>query len=147
MKRSLSLVVIAAALVAAHPARSLSAQQLIVPEALDPSSPRVLRARAVVDLVLAGDRPALEAYLKEHGTDALLADTLLAGRLTTLIETARTGARSIARVDGVPEGAVAVALAPSADGAPERALIVGLEPGAPYRISRLRIVRMSIGGG
>src|SRR5688500_5146318 len=65
MLRTLTL---AAALLLAAPAGRLGAQmQVVNPPALDSSTPRAQRARAVADLVLGGDRAKLDAWLKEHG--------------------------------------------------------------------------------
>jgi hypothetical protein len=66
--------------------------------------------------------------------------------LDRVLELARTGARTVLRYDDLPDGGVGVVLASAAGGEPERAIIVRLETAAPYRVTRLGLGRLNVGG-
>ena len=115
--------------------------QVVNPPALDSATPRAQRARAAADLVLAGDRAKLDAWLKENGAPDVHTENL-----DRVLELARTGARTVLRYDDLPDGAVGVVLASAVGAEPERAIIVRLESAAPHRVTRLGLGRLNIGG-
>ena len=120
---------------------------MFMPEAVDETSPKARRARVVGELVLAGDRAKLEAYLQENGAPSFLTRPSLAAEVAAALETAKSGARTIVRLDGLGQAGIGVALAKDAGGEPERAIFVGLEPAAPHRITRLSVVEIRGGPG
>ena len=143
MHRMPKLIALTAALLVA-PAADAGAQQPIVPQAIDSSSAPAKRARAVAELVLAGDRRKLEAYLKANAAPAYAGAPSFNSALTELLDATAKGARTIVRLDGLGAMGVGVALAQGRADQPERAIVVGLEPAAPHRVTALRIV--PIGG-
>ena len=138
----------AIAVMLALPAASAAAQQgeRLTPEPLDATAPVAVRAREVADLVLAGDRAKLEQYLRQHGAASFTGSATFADDVSQLLDTAKEGARTIVRLDGLGGARVGVALGREQDGTPERAIVVLMENAAPHRISGLSLVRISIGG-
>lgn len=143
MLRLPTLLALAAALVVT-PAATAGAQETLTPRPISADDPSAQRARAVADLVLAGDRQKLEGYLKEHAAPSYVSGSTFASELTELLDGVKTGARTIGRLDGLANVGVGVALTKAAGGQLERAIVVRMEKEAPHRISGLSLV--PIGG-
>ena len=144
MPRTLALVAPAAAVLATAPVARAAAQQVVTPQPADTTTPVARRARAVAELLLAGDRARLDAYLKEGATADYLADAAFTRDLAALLDLAGRGARDIVRIDGLGDARIGVALGEASGSPPVRAIIVGMEAQAPYRVRALSMAR--IGG-
>ena len=77
MYRILSLLALAA-MVFFGPGE-VGAQEPLIPRPIDANAPAAQRARAVADLVLAGDQQKLESYLKENAAPAYAGSATLGG--------------------------------------------------------------------
>lgn len=124
---------------------ALSAQEALTPEPLAADAPTAKQARAVAELLLAGDRTKLDAYFATNGAKELTGSSTFAAEVAELLEEVKTGARTIVRFDDVGQNRVGVALARDAGGSPERAIVVTMEPTAPHRVKSLRLARIQIG--
>jgi hypothetical protein len=144
MHRTSTFVALAAALLLTPAARG-AAQEQLIPRPIAADAPTAQRARAVAELVLAGDREKLESYLKENAAPEYVSALAFATDVTAVLDAMKEGARTIARLDGLGEAGVGVALAQKSGARLERAIVVRLEPAAPHRVTGLRVV--PIGGG
>ena len=131
--------------ICAAPLTVAAAQEALMPEPIAADAPTAKQGRAVAELVLAGDRAKLEAFLKENAAPSYIESAAYATELTQVLEAAKTGARTIVRLDGLGKVGVGVALGTDASAAPERAIVVRMDPAAPHRITGLQLVRIQIG--
>jgi hypothetical protein len=145
MHRTSKLLVLAAALLLTPAAHAAAQEEPLIPRPIDAQAPTAQRARAVADLVLAGDREKLESYLKENAAPEYVSAPAFASDVTAVLDAVKTGARTVARLDGLGAAGVGVALAQKSGAPLERAIVVRLEPAAPHRVTGLRVV--PIGGG
>ena len=148
MMMRLPILALALAAMSALPAADAHAQQaqMMMPEPIAESAPTAQRAKAVAELILAGDRARLDAYLKEHAAPDFLKSDGYAAALDGAIEATRTGARTIVGYDALGDRGVGVTLGTAAGSEAERAIIVGLETAAPHRVTDLRMARIQRGG-
>jgi hypothetical protein len=146
MHRTSKLLVLAAAiLLAPVPHAAAQQEEPLIPRPIDAKAPTAQRARAVADLVLAGDREKLESYLKENAAPEYVSAPTFASDVTAVLDAMKAGARTVARLDGLGSAGVGVALAQKIGAPLERAIVVRLEPAEPHRVTGLRVV--PIGGG
>jgi hypothetical protein len=138
---------LAAALLACALAPAAVAAQHAVP--LDPQHPRAVRAGAVVERLLAGDRAGAEAYLRQNGDSAYVASGRLEPELDALASLSEGGFRIDAFVRAGPDiahifgaDAVLVVLVPSTT---MQAVSVRVATEAPFRI--LGVAPARPGGG
>ncbi|MES2521265.1 MAG: hypothetical protein V4617_01110 [Gemmatimonadota bacterium] len=146
MRRLLALLAVAAVPLF-WPVTDVGAQESLTPRPIDAAAPSAQRARAVADLALAGDQGKLETYLKEHAAPAYASTPTFATDVTALLDALKTGARVVARIDGLEKVGVGIALAKASGAQLERAIVVRMEPEAPHRITGLLVVPIGGGGG
>jgi hypothetical protein len=137
-------LIIALALTAAPIAIASAQEERITPEAIADDAPTAKQARAAADVLLGGDRRKIDAFFATNGAPAFTGSATYASDLTAILETLKTGARSIVRMDGIGPSRVAAALATAPGAEPERAIVVGMDPAAPYRITSLRLARIQV---
>ena len=129
----------------AAPLAIAGGQEALMPEPISADAPIAKQARAVAELVLAGDRAKLEAFLKENAAPSYLESAAYATQLTEVLEAAKTGARTIVRLDGLGAVGVGAALGTDANAKPERAIVIRMDPTAPHRITGLQLVPIQVG--
>lgn len=142
MIRRTHLFTLLAALMLA-PVAGAAAQEggILQPEPIDSAAPHARRARAVAELLLAGDRQKVESYLQEHGAPGMTSTDTFGDELSFLLDRLAAGARTIVRLDGLGAGGVGVVLA-AEDGVPQRAVLVQVDVDAPHRVRRLGLARL-----
>ena len=147
--RSLAHLVTLALLLGSTPFATATAQaqqqQQLTPEPIADDAPTARQARAVAELLLAGDRAKLEKFLETNAAASFTKSSSYADELTQLIDSLKTGPRTIVRMDGLGTIGVAAALGQDAGADPERAIVVRMDPTAPHRITAIRIARIQIG--
>ena len=145
MRRPSKLVALAAALILTPAAQAAAQDGPLIPRPIPADAPPAKRARAVADLVLAGDREKLESHLKENAVPEYVSAPRFATELTAALDAVKSGPRTVVRLDGLGRVGVGVAMAKENGAPPERAIVVRLEPDAPHRVTGIQVVR--IGGG
>lgn len=126
----------------AAPVTIVAAQEALSPEAISDSAPTAKQARAIAELLLAGDRAKIDAYLVANGAPSFTTGASYAADLDRVLAILKTGARTIVRMDGVGPSRVAAALGDAPGANPVRAIVVGMDPAAPHRIMSLRMARI-----
>ena len=144
MTRLIRTLAFALPLIAAS-AATAAAQQITNPPELAADAPTAKQARAIAELLLAGDRKKVDAWLAANGAPSFTGSATFASDVTELIEALKTGPRTILRFDDAGPTRVGVVLARAAGGDPERALVVAIDPAAPHRVTALRLARIQIG--
>ena len=145
---ALALALLAAPLALPAVAAAQEAQQQVVnPEPLAADAPTAKVALGLAQLMLAGDRAKVDAYVKEHAA-ASAGAAELAAMIGEAMEALKTGPRVVVGQDGFAAGGgvgVGVQLAESAGGEVTRGIIVRMEPAAPHRIVAVRVAGIRIG--
>jgi len=141
-----AFVLVASAMHAQAPAQTPAAANtpVLQPSPLDSAAPEARRARAMADLVLAGDRTGAVAYLKAHGTEGYATSPTSERQLADLLAAVAPRTLTVVRYDALGGGLVGLPLAPRAGDVPAVALLVRVEPATPHRIRELGLAR--IGG-
>ena len=137
-------LVLCAAPLATATAQMERQQQQLTPEPIADDAPTAKQARAVAELLLAGDRAKLEAFLATNAAPSFTGSASYAADVTALLEAVKTGPRTIVRMDGLGAVGVAAALGTDASASPERAVIVRMDPTAPHQITGIRVVRIRV---
>ena len=125
------------------PVTIAAAQEALSPEAISDSAPMAKQARAIAELLLAGDRAKIDKFLAANGAASLAGSATYAADIDQVMEVLKTGARTIVRMDGLGPNRVAAALGDKAGDEPVRAIVVGMDPAAPHRITFLRMARIA----
>ena len=142
MTRFIRPLALALALSSAPFAVAAAQGEQLMPEPISDSAPTAKQARAVAELLLAGDRAKLESYLAANAAPTWTSSANYAAQLTQILEAVKTGPRTIVRMDGLGAVGVAAALGASEGANPERAIIVRMDPAAPHRITGLGLAQI-----
>ena len=145
---ALALALVVAPLALPAVARAQDAvQQVVQPEPLAADAPTAKQALALVELLLAGDRGKVDAFLKANGAESFTTSADYAPTLDGLLAELKQGARVVVGQDGFTARrgtGVGVRLAQSAGGETERGVIVQLEPSAPHRVLGVRVAAIRV---
>jgi hypothetical protein len=146
--RSLKVVLLSAAISFVPLAGHAQEGQRIQPQPISADAPTAKRALGLSTALIAGDREKVEAYLKEHGASAFLANPEYQATIASLLAELKQGARVVIGQDGFEgrnEVGVGIVLSTDAGGAPTRAIVVRMETAAPHRITGLRMAQIQTG--
>jgi hypothetical protein len=136
------------ALVAAFAlAPHVAAAQQFNPVPLDSASPRAARAKALAELVMAGDTTKAIEYLREHGAPGYAGTDSARKELLTMMAQVAPNALSIWRYDALGGPLIGLPLASRTGEPAGLALLFAISTDEPHRVSRLGIARMGGDGG
>jgi hypothetical protein len=143
--RTLAMVTTLAVALLGGAAGEAAAQQerITNPAPVDPASPKGIRAREVVLLILAGDSAKLAAWMDAHAAPSY--DAARRGADLAALRAEVASGLEIAAMDDIGQGRVGVQVRKKGSGASaEQAIMVSLEAEAPHRIAGLRPARIQI---
>lgn len=141
MQHRLSFIALVATLAAAP---AVAEAQAFNPQPLDSTSSRAVRARGIVDLVIAGDTTKAIAYLTQHGAPGYGGSDNAKKELLAVMAQVAPNTLRVARYDALGGPLIGLPLA-KGESQPNLAVVIGVSPDAPHHVTRLALAK--IGGG